>query len=72
MFMNDIQHSVKYVARYLSKTTKSVAVSALLFKIFSSFWIFSSNSAGSHFPFKMEAVNPKIRGQDGQLSQSWK
>jgi len=54
---------------YLSSTTRSVAVSALLCKIFSRFWIFSSRSQGSHLPFKMEAVRPKMRGQPGEPSQ---
>lgn len=54
---------------YLSNTTRSVAVSALLFRISSSLWIFSSRSEGSHFPFRMEAVRPRIRGHVWQLSQ---
>lgn len=49
--------------RHLSSTTRSVAVSALLLRIFSRFWIFSSRSDGSHLPFRMEAVRPRIRGE---------
>lgn len=47
---------------YLSRTTRSVAVSALLFRMFSRFWIFCSSSDGSHFPFRIEAVRPRMRG----------
>ena len=58
------------VIPYRSKTTRSVAVSALLFKILSRFRIFCSSSLGSHFPFRMEAVSPRIRGQHGKASQT--
>lgn len=55
---------------YLSRTTRSVAVSALLLRILSRFWIFCSSSDGSHFPFRMEAVRPRIRGVQEQPSNS--
>lgn len=53
---------------HLSSTTRSVAVSALHLRIFSRFWIFSSRSDGSHLPFRMDAVRPRIRGQPGLSS----
>lgn len=57
-----------YIMLYLSRTTRSVAVSALLFRILSRFWIFSCSSDGSHFPFRIEAVRPRIRGLHEQPS----
>lgn len=47
-----------------------MAVSALLLRILSRFWIFCSSSDGSHFPFRMEAVRPRIRGVQEQPSNS--
>ena len=55
---------------YRSRTTRSVAVSALLLRMRSRFWIFCSSSDGSHLPFRMEAVRPRIRGLHGQPSHS--
>lgn len=55
---------------YLSRTTRSVAVSALLLRILSKFWIFCSSSDGSHFPFRMEAVRPRTRGLPEHPSNS--
>lgn len=58
--------------QYLSSTTRSVAVSALLFKVSSRFWILCSSSDGSHLPLRMEAVSPRIRGLLGLSSNSCK